>query len=360
MKRILKLVGVNLLVLTILIFIVELFFGGWINEKNILQNYNILYSSTYYFDVSHLYPEGKEVTYSRDENGLRISGDKQLKNINIMTIGGSTTDQRYISDGKTWQDAMYRSLKQQEVKANIANVGIDGQSTFGHLKNFEVWFPLVPELKPEYILFYIGINDFYTDADKYAYITDPQQPSLKTRIKNCSATYNLFRKLQGAFKSRVVKVSHSKIDFSKLNYVEQPLLDSAKYAALMEEKLPAYRDRISRLAELSQKMGAKPIFISQPCRKFILKPDGTVSGVSETENYGETKLNGVDYYHMLTLMNKMIEEVCLEHHYDYFDLTQSTIWEAADFYDFAHNTPSGCEKLGNEIARRMAPILKKN
>jgi lysophospholipase L1-like esterase len=358
--KILKLIGINLLILTILVVIVELCFGGWIIQKNILQNYNILYSSTYYFDVSHLYPEGKEVTYSRDENGLRISGDNNLKNINIMTIGGSTTDQRYISDGKTWQDAMYRKLKQDGIKANIANVGIDGQSTFGHLKNFEIWFPLVPELQPKYILFYIGINDFYADADKYAYITDPQQPNLKTRIKNCSATYNLFRKLQGAFKSRVVKVSHSKIDFSKLNYVDQPLLDSAKYETLLADKLPGYRERISKLAELSKKMGATPVFISQPCRKFILKPDGSVLGVSETENYGDVILNGVDYYHMLTMMNKMIEDICREQHYDYFDLTQSAIWEATDFYDFAHNTPAGCEKLGNEIAGRMAPILKKN
>ncbi|MBL0070721.1 MAG: hypothetical protein IPP34_02280 [Bacteroidetes bacterium] len=52
-----KIIGINLLILVALLVIVELIFGGWIIERNVLANYNIVYSKTYHFDVSKIYPE---------------------------------------------------------------------------------------------------------------------------------------------------------------------------------------------------------------------------------------------------------------------------------------------------------------
>jgi hypothetical protein len=50
-----------------------------------------------------------------------------------------------------------------------------------------VWFPTIPDLKPKYIIFYIGINDFYrfTDDPKYE-VFDGRKNSLKNIIKNNS------------------------------------------------------------------------------------------------------------------------------------------------------------------------------
>ena len=36
----------------------------------------------------------------------------------------------------------------------VVNAGVDGQSTVGHIKNFDWWFPNIPDLKVKYFLFY--------------------------------------------------------------------------------------------------------------------------------------------------------------------------------------------------------------
>lgn len=59
--KIAKVVGINVLILIVLLTVVELFFGGWLIERNVLENYNIVYSKTYHFDVSKIYPEGGNV-----------------------------------------------------------------------------------------------------------------------------------------------------------------------------------------------------------------------------------------------------------------------------------------------------------
>ena len=104
-------------------------------------------------------------------------------------------------------------------------------------------------------------------------------------------------------------------------------------------------------------MGAVPVFISQPCRKFRILENGTIEGITETENYGDVKLNGVDYFHMLTIMNDMIKQVCEKGNYPYIEFTPKTIWTDSDFYDYAHTTPSGAKKVGIEMAKSMLPIL---
>lgn len=135
-----KIIGINLLILVALLAIVELIFGGWIIERNVLANYNIVFSKTYHFDVSKIYPEGGNVTYTRDQYGLGVGEIRSAGFAEILTVGGSTTDQRYLSDGLTWQDAMYAELSKSGLQLTIANAGIDGQSTFGHLKSSKSGF----------------------------------------------------------------------------------------------------------------------------------------------------------------------------------------------------------------------------
>ena len=92
----------------------------------------------------------------RNEFGLRDSCDS-IKDIEILTIGGSTTDQRYVPFKFTYQSIIEQRLK--EVDRNfgcVSNAGVDGHSTWGHLFSFEKWFPLIPNLKPNFIILYIG------------------------------------------------------------------------------------------------------------------------------------------------------------------------------------------------------------
>jgi len=147
------------------ILLIELFFGGWFNNNNQLSNLGIIRDVKFEYDVSHLYDtDNPTINYSRDTYGLRgISTFEEPSTIDILTVGGSTTDQRYLDDSKTWQEVLERELAKEtpEDPMLVSNAGVDGQSTYGHLKSFELWFSKIEKLQPKMILFYVGINDFY-------------------------------------------------------------------------------------------------------------------------------------------------------------------------------------------------------
>ena len=161
-KQILFILVINGVILTAGIVIIELVFGGWLNP-NKLNRLHLLPNCKREYNVSRLYKTAHPIIkYTRDEYGLR--GDySDPSDIDILTVGGSTTDQKYIRDGETWQDVLQQQFNRQGVSVVVANAGVNGQSTFGHIKNFEWWFPFIPHLAPSFILFYVGINDFHKD-----------------------------------------------------------------------------------------------------------------------------------------------------------------------------------------------------
>src|SRR5262249_53960968 len=53
--------------------------------------------------------------------------------ITVLTIGGSTTECLFLSDGKTWTDQFARRAAAVNPKVWVNNAGLDGHSTFGHL-----------------------------------------------------------------------------------------------------------------------------------------------------------------------------------------------------------------------------------
>jgi len=109
------------------------------------------------FDVSQLYyrPGSSVVYYRRDASGYR-GFDRDSRPI-LLTIGGSTTDQKYVSDNETWQFVLEAELGN---KINVVNAGVDGQSTFGHLVSVRDWHSSeFKGGKVHGILFYFGVND---------------------------------------------------------------------------------------------------------------------------------------------------------------------------------------------------------
>ena len=101
------------------------------NFRLILNKYpipNLICNKKIVYDVTHLYKKTvlilKVITF-RDENCYRSFENKNLKN--ILVIGGSTTDQRYINEGETFQDILDKKF---DGKYDFINAGVDGQSSY--------------------------------------------------------------------------------------------------------------------------------------------------------------------------------------------------------------------------------------
>ena len=103
---------------------------------------------------------GVDTTTVHKKNNLGFRGEPLPANdnkfIKIITIGGSTTECVYITDGKTWPDILKLKLNDKFKNIWLNNAGLDGHSTFGHyilIKDY------ILKLKPDYILLLIGCNE---------------------------------------------------------------------------------------------------------------------------------------------------------------------------------------------------------
>ena len=350
-----KTIIVNLLILFAGFLLLELFFGGWFSDNNQLRSLNIIRDQTINY-TTDLYSETEiDIKYSRDKYGLR--GEKTLNSpekIDILTIGGSTTDQRYISEGKTWQDLLENSFKKDGKEVLISNAGVDGQSTFGHIKNFEIWFPKIPNLKPKYILFYIGVNDFYL-LKKGGY-DDLNNKSWETTIKNISAFYSLLRTATGIWASYKAKAGHQKMNLQEIEYTNKGCAERKVYE-LFKKDLNNFENRVSALIKFSKGLNAAPIFVTQPSFKYKFDKHGDILGTTTIERIDNYSYNGVDYYHLLTMLNQSIKNVA-DNEVLVVELTSLPIWEDVDFYDYFHNTPQGAEKVAEEIHKQIKNSVK--
>lgn len=358
-QSMLHILTVNVLVLVICLGAVELVFGNWIGSHR-LDQLNIPKNVRIQFDPASLYATTNiSHTYTRDVYGLR-GPYSQLAKIDLLTVGGSTTDQRYIADDSTWQEIMRKDFASAGNPISVVNAGIDGQSTYGHLKNFEWWFPMIPNFQPRYILFYVGINDFYFDEhSEYDQLVkasgDPDNKSWKDMAAERSVLLYLYRTLRGMVHATLLhNVAHHNEHISSDSWVETG--HPAVVEALMSVRAEAYERRLRRLADKARQAHARAIFVTQYLRAYEHRREALV-GTPYFTTYAGQPLTGVDMYYALSALNQKTMMVCRDTQSICIDLASELVFSDADFYDSAHNTPVGAEKIGHYLFAKLRDIL---
>lgn len=353
-KPVLKIISINLAILALGLLLIELIWGSWFGGNQIYR-LNVVKNRSFRYDVNHLYRSEEVVVYSRDAYGLR-GNHHNPGDIDLITLGGSTTDQRYIDDQKTWQSVMMKHLESKGKSLQVANAGIDGQSSFGHLKCFEWWFPHVPDLKPSYVLFYIGLNDLYKDEDYAFDALIHEEEGFQNFVKERSILYYMARTLNGLWRAQsVVKISHRTFDFSKAIWTQEPHFKGS-YEDLIKSRLKAYEGRLGRLIDEVETLGAKAVIVSQPARRYRFDL-GYLEGEESLEPQGQVQINGLDFYHLLRRLDQVSKRVADERGAIFIDLGSTRDWVDEDFYDTVHMKPSGAQKVGMFIGEGLLPFL---
>ena len=359
---ILKLATVNASILLVGFVVIELIFGSWVHAGK-LDRLNLICDATIEYELHGLYPSDSDTAiYTRDPWCLR-GGYDRVSDIDLLTVGGSTTDQRYITDGATWQDTLQEEFRKTGTRISIANAGVDGQSTYGHLMSFEHWLPEIDSLRPSWILFYVGVNDMFKSAG-YAFdrlFDDSLQRSspvekVKKSIRKRSALFYLYRTARGAVQAHAYGLDHRYTDpFATDGWVEEPLISD--HEKVLAPQLGAYAKRLRMLCERARDMGSTPIFVTQPSRVFKLEGD-RIRGTSKNLEIGDLRFNGVDYYHFLGVLNAKTLEIARECGALGLDLASELTFDPeADFYDRIHNTPSGARRIGRYLHAKLRPVL---
>lgn len=347
-----RLVAVNLGLLAVGVSALELSFGRWF-EPDPLVLLDIKRSYVRRYDVSHLYRAPEAITNVRGRYGFRGAYPNPGA-IDVLTIGGSTTEQKYVTEGSTWQDVIRRRFQAEGLDVSVVNAGQSGQSTHGHLKCFEWWFPSVPGLEMRYTLLYVGINDLYVEPEgDYDVLREPHE--FKHVLEGRSALYRAWRLVRGTYRARfVAKVGHRPLDFTQVDWVDRPRLGD--HAEVIREVLAAYEKRLGLLLARIKQWPSTPVCVTQQTR-FYRRNGGSIEGAEYGGSFAGREINGVDLYHLLSLLNEKTIEVCRGSGAPAIDLASELELDDADFYDYVHNTPSGTRKIGRYLHAKLRPLF---
>ena len=352
----LKLTFINGIGILICILILELIFGDWVHSKNNLSSYNnLLIKRNFYqtYNIDSLYENNnKFIEYKRDRFGFRGTYDN-LKSIDIVTMGGSTTDQRYIDEKQTWQEIIFQKSILDENPISLVNAGVDGMSTYGHIKSIKHWLSEIDDLKPEFFLFYLGVNDVWKDTlDLY-----PNDKILADREKSFfekSILWNTKIIIDNIFDERVKNINHgNNTNIMNEEWLDYGLLENYDF---LNPYLNAYKERLMMIDKLVKEIGSRTIIVTNTSNLFKIKKN-TIIGRDIKFQYHGKDINGVDYGHIYRLFHETSRLFCKENDVVFFNLAEDLIFDGNnDFYDSVHNTPSGTKKIGDYLFDRIKEL----
>ena len=336
-----KIVTINFLILFILLIITELIFGSWLysskNFKSLLipkQKSDLLDSLPYEF--SNI---GK---FTRDQYGFRANNYK-LTDINILVLGGSTTEEREVDDNLIWTKVFEKNLNKN---LKVLNAGIGGQTSYGHGMMYDLWFSKYKDLKPDYILVFLGINDTLNlietlekdeidntgrnlnNSNRDLLINLEIKHKFIQYIKNNSAIHTLFQIIKGNIISRKYNISYNnKPTEYKIYQEDKPFNLEDLNTNKIENFKKIYFNNLNKLISVSETYNSKLIFIDQ----IISKQHWL--------------------YPYLKQINKYTLEFCKNHNLFCINLSSKlNKFNNNFFYDGMHTTPEGSKIIGEMVA----------
>jgi len=316
------------------------------DEWNKAHDINILRNVEYKYDLNDIYEsDNKIVDYIRNEFGLRDNCSSPQQ-IDILTIGGSTTDQRFVVFEDTFQTVLQKLLSERaNEKVCVSNAGLDGHSTFGHVRSFEVWFPLIPNLAPEYVLLYIGVNDVSSDGPNIGFDQNGAG-TIKGFLKGLAVVrmiFPLYRFIRDGWTNRRIPYAgHHPTKPKDADYTVLDLNDQTKMKS--KAYVEAFKIRLQSLLTSISKMGSSPICVTQP-HLFMRNIDGVPRGLPINDEF-----SGLDYDYSIKMLNEAMVDLCgwkntIDIH--------NAVFEEEHFYDVVHTTDLGSRYIGELIFNGM-------
>lgn len=300
----------------------------------------------------------REIDISRNAIGFR--GPQPPANLadylSIITIGGSTTECKYISDFKTWPDLLAKLLSQTNNRVWLNNAGLSGHTTFGHqvLLNDHVL-----KLKPKIVVFMFGANDLALQDtsiwDKNYFIN--RTNSWKDFLLKKTETGNIIINLWRARKAKVNNLTDRYYDLQKAK--KDTISFSSEYFTKELQKqeyfLPFFERRVNNLIDSCEKHQILPVLITQPV--MLGKGLDSVSGADLTLLPVTAKINGILYYQMLELYNNVTRRVAAQRGLLLIDLSKKLQKGGKYFYDVLHYNLEGNKQVASLIFAPLDSML---
>ncbi len=103
-------------------------------------------------------------------------------------------------------------------------------------------------------------------------------------------------------------------------------------------------------------MGCEPVFATPPLRSARII-DSRLVGSAEEVTLDSVRVNGLDMYLIMQRFNEATRQVAEKHDVRLLEAALDIPWTDSDFYDFAHNSPAGAQKLGDYFFEHLRASL---
>lgn len=285
--------------------------------------------------------------------------------LSVITIGGSTTQCFFLSEGKTWTDKIAADLGPRFRNLWVNNAGLDGHSSYGHLVLLE---DHVVRVKPKFAVLLVGANDMGRDpgaewdSENVKSSISWRSPtafvkSLSPYSEVASLLANLYRSMN-AYKRGLM---HQKVDLTKL-----PLRDFSpeevkayRESVLRKSYLDGFGDRLQRIVTQARAAGIEPVLMTQPVLLGAGKDDRT--GVDlERVLVGEgATANGKMWWEAMETYNDVTRKVGRDNGVQVIDMARKLPKTSLYFYDTIHFSGEGAAAVGAIAAAELCEPLAK-
>jgi lysophospholipase L1-like esterase len=289
-------------------------------------------------NVNHHFGDKIEFIYKRNFYGF-IGEEFNPKDVKIIFEGGSTGAEVWKPEKTSIVGVLNELLNKNSINKKIYNSSIDGKSIRGYSYDFKHWFKKIPDFNPEYVIFYLGINDrFFPDNEIHRFWDEQHSTQLSKKIrdyiKNNSFILEKIKKIKNKyFKKNYFLYDMDKKDlydnFEYINYSKAKILHSKN---LNEDEMIYIQLLNKRLNNLNKEISSSnftPIFITQ------IKFDGLAEKRMYLVNEEIKKFVKKNKYKLIPL-DELIEEMSV-----------------GDFFDDVHTTISGSKKIANKIYKNL-------
>lgn len=274
------------------------------------------------------------------------------EDLTIVTVGGSTTECFYLNDADTWPATVDRRLQTKFNRLWLNNAGLDGHSSFGHLRLTEQY---LIGLRPKVMTVLAGVNDMFVDAPSD--FDTRQETSLLGRLSAYSEVATLIANLQRVRRAMAIEDLGAMPRPLNLYDVAQPPSVDPPLPAGTAARQQAYERRLNRLIEIARAANIEPVFITQPALFGPGKDDVTSVDLGRITVTLDQARSGANAWALLESYNDVMRRVGRESGVPVIDLARALPKSSRYYYDFIHFSKDGARVVGDLVARDLCPIL---
>ena len=337
-----KIIFYNLIIFFLLLVLSEIVLGYWFTKDNFGIHMRKERNKNWY-TVSKFNNKEYKFYYKRNFYGFR-GEEFNPKEVKILWEGGSTSAQRYTPEELTIVGQLNKRFKSDSTNIKIFNAGRDGKSLRGIIYDFKHWFTKIKNFQPEFVIILLGLNErtLAQDVDEKLFDASVQEGKIdriKDYFKNNSFFYSEYREVANKYfpKQTDGYFLDSKKLYSNFEYIDYEKAKNLKRGVSKENQklLVQLEKRLLILKKKFRLSKIRPLIITQ------------------------VEYNGL-YDQKLFLINEKIKEFSENNNWPILKLDELITMEPYDFYDHAHTTPEGSERISNIIYPFLKEILNKN